>query len=66
MMPVLGQARAVGKVDDMHFLDITRREVANHFNWLSNVFPVTFLFVGVGLRARALLDESLTGADAVY
>ena len=53
----------------MHFLDVTRRdglEVANHFKWLANVFPVTFLFVGVGLRARGLLDEGLTGADAAY
>jgi hypothetical protein len=56
-------------VDDVHFLDITRRdgrEVANHFKWLANTFPVTFLFVGVGLRTRGLLDEGLTGADAVY
>jgi hypothetical protein len=56
-------------VDDVHFLDISRRdgrEVANHFKWLANVFPVTFLFVGVGLRARGLLDEGLTGADAAY
>jgi hypothetical protein len=56
-------------VDDVHFLDVTRRdgrEVANHFKWLSNVFPVTFLFVGVGLRARGLLDDGLTGADAAY
>jgi hypothetical protein len=56
-------------VDDVHFLDITRRdgrEVANHFKWLSNVFPVTFVFTGVGLRARGLLDEGLSGADAVF
>ena len=56
-------------VDDVHFLDVTRRdgrEVANHFKWLSNVFPVTFLFVGVGLRARGLLDEGLTGTDAAF
>jgi len=56
-------------VDDVHFLDISRRdgrEVANHFKWLANVFPVTFLFVGVGLRARGLLDEGLAGADAAF
>ena len=37
-------------VDDVHFLDMGRRdgrEVANHFKWLGNQFPVTFLFVGV-------------------
>ena len=53
----------------MHFLDISRRdgrEVANHFKWLANVFPLTFLFVGVGLRARGLLDEGLSGADAAF
>lgn len=56
-------------VDDVHFLDISRRdgrEVANHFKWLANVFPVTFLFAGVGLRARGLLDEGLAGTDAVF
>lgn len=56
-------------VDDVHFLDVTRRdgrEVANHFKWLANTFPVTFFFVGVGLRARGLLDEGLSGADAAY
>jgi hypothetical protein len=61
--------QTVGKVDDVHFLDISRRdgrEVANHFKWLANVFPVTFLFAGVGLRARGLLDEGLSGADAVF
>lgn len=56
-------------VDDVHFLDVNRRdgrEVANHFKWLANTFPVTFFFVGVGLRARGLLDEGLTGADAAF
>ncbi|MEU4360354.1 ATP-binding protein [Promicromonospora sp. NPDC023987] len=56
-------------VDDVHFLDMNSRdgrEVANHFKWLANTFPVTFVFVGVGLRARGLLNEGLTGADAAF
>jgi hypothetical protein len=51
-------------VDDIHFLDMNRhdgREVANHFKWLANQFPVTLFFVGVGLRQRGLLDEGLRG-----
>jgi hypothetical protein len=39
------------------------REVSNHFKWLANEFPVTFLFIGVGLQARGLLSEGLAGAD---
>jgi hypothetical protein len=56
-------------VDDVHFLDMNRRdgrEVANHFKWLSNQFPVTFVFVGVGLRQRHLLNEGLTAADRQF
>jgi hypothetical protein len=54
-------------VDDVHFLDIRRRdgvEVSNHFKWLSNEFPPTFLFVGVGLRERGLFCEGMTATDA--
>lgn len=38
--------------------------MSNHFKWLANEFPVTFLFVGVGLAERGLLSEGLAGADA--
>ncbi|MDQ6614737.1 MAG: ATP-binding protein [Actinomycetota bacterium] len=56
-------------VDDVHFLDMNRRdgrEVANHFKWLSNQFPVTFMYVGVGLRHRHLLNEGLTASDRQF
>jgi hypothetical protein len=49
-------------VDDVHFLDIRRtngRAVANHFKSLANTFPATFLYVGVGLAERGLLDDGL-------
>jgi hypothetical protein len=56
-------------IDDVHFLDLNRqdgRQVANHFKWLANQFPVTFLFVGVGLADRGFLTEGLSVADAAY
>ena len=54
-------------IDDVHFLDMNRRdgrEVANHFKWLQSQFPVTFLFVGVGILERQMLTEGLGQADA--
>jgi AAA domain len=56
-------------IDDVHFLDMNRqdsRAVANHFKWLANQFPTTFVFVGVGLADRGLLTEGLGLADAAY
>lgn len=54
-------------IDDVHFLNMTRRDdrdVANHFKSLASQFPATFLFVGVGLLERELLTEGLGPADA--
>jgi hypothetical protein len=56
-------------IDDVHFLDPNRqdgRQVANHFKWLANQFPATFVFVGVGLADRGFLTEGLSAADAAY
>ena len=53
-------------VDDVHFLDMRRRdgiEVSNHLKWLASEFPVTFLFAGVSLRERGLMSEGMTAAD---
>jgi hypothetical protein len=53
-------------VDDVHFLDPRRRDgrdVANHFKYLANTFPVTFLYVGVGLTRRGLVHEGLGPAE---
>ena len=64
-------ARAMGTtvivVDDIHFLDLRRtnhRAVANHFKYLSTVFPVTFIYVGVGVAARGVLTDGLSTQDA--
>lgn len=54
-------------VDDVHFLDMRRksgRAVANHFKTLTSTFPATFLYVGVGLEDRGLLDEGLAPDQA--
>jgi AAA domain len=54
-------------IDDVHFLDVNRRdgrEVANHFKWLQSQFPVTFLFVGVGILERQMLTEGLGPGEA--
>jgi len=53
-------------VDDVHFLDPRRRdgrEVANHFKYLANTFPVTFIYVGVGLERRGLISEGLAAGE---
>jgi hypothetical protein len=53
-------------VDDVHFLDPRRRDgrdVANHFKYLANTFPLTFLFVGVGLEHRGLVREGLAAGE---
>jgi len=53
-------------VDDVHFLDPRRRDgrdVANHFKYLANTFPVTFIYVGVGLEQRGLVSEGLAAGE---
>ncbi|MEW2274185.1 AAA family ATPase [Streptomyces griseofuscus] len=47
-------------VDDIHFLDMHRRDdrvVINHLKSLANTYPVTFMYVGVDLDGRGLFDE---------
>ncbi len=55
-------------VDDLHFLrwrEKTGVEVSNHFKYIANEFPVTLLFVGVGLAERGLFSEGTSYSDAV-
>lgn len=55
-------------VDDLHFLrwgNTSGVEISNHFKYIANEFPVTLLFVGVGLAARGLFSEGCTYEDAV-
>ncbi|WP_457135607.1 ATP-binding protein [Mycobacteroides abscessus] len=55
-------------VDDLHFLrwrNSVGVEISNHFKYIANEFPVTIVFVGVGLAARGLFSEGHSYEDAV-
>jgi len=56
-------------IDDVHFLDVNRsdaRAMANHLKFLSNAFPVTLIYVGVGVAARGILREGLSPSETLY
>lgn len=49
-------------IDDLHFLHWQRSggvEISNHFKYIANEFPLTLLFIGVGLGDRGVLMEDL-------
>ena len=49
-------------IDDIHFLNPRTEngeKVANELKWLANEYPATFVFAGVGLKARGLFSEGL-------
>jgi AAA domain len=55
-------------VDDLHFLRWKGKngiEVSNHFKYIASEFPVTMLFIGVGLAACGLFSEGHSYRDAV-
>jgi len=64
---VLSCHTRVGIIDDLHFVDMNRRDgldVSNHLKWLANELPVTFVYAGVGLAERRLFAEGLVGDSA--
>jgi hypothetical protein len=55
-------------VDEIHFLRWGNRagvEVSNSLKHIANDFPITLIYVGVGLEARGLFSEGETYSDAV-
>lgn len=55
-------------IDDLHFLQWRNSSgiaVSNHFKYIANEFPVTMIFIGVGLAARGLFSEGSSYEDAV-
>lgn len=65
---VLNCESRLGIIDDIHFIDLDRKEglaVSNHLKWLANELPVTFVYVGVGLAERRFFADGLTGKNTV-
>ncbi|MBB4854031.1 hypothetical protein HNP40_001411 [Mycobacteroides chelonae] len=55
-------------VDDLHFLQWRNSSgiaISNHFKYIANEFPLTMIFIGVGLAARGLFSEGSSYEDAV-
>lgn len=46
-------------VDDLHFLKqrTTSVEISNQFKYISNEFPLTIIFIGIGLKQRGLYSD---------
>lgn len=56
-------------IDDVHFLAGSRgssMRMANQLKFLSNVFPVTLIYVGVGVRQHGLLREGFSPEQTLF
>ncbi|MEY9878438.1 hypothetical protein ABH931_007965 [Streptacidiphilus sp. MAP12-33] len=65
---VLSLRTSVFLIDDIHFLASSTGNsvrMANQLKFLSNVFPVTLVYVGVGVRQRGLLREGFSPKQAL-
>ena len=51
--------RSSSIVDDLHFLKqrTTSVQISNQFKYISNEFPLTIIFIGIGLRQRGLYSD---------
>jgi len=55
-------------IDDLHFLrwhNTQGIEISNHFKYIANEFPVTIIYIGVGLSKHGLFSEGSTYQDAI-
>lgn len=61
---VLSMKTAAIIIDDIHFLagaNSNSVRMANQLKYLANVFPVTLIYVGVGVQQRGVLREGFSG-----
>jgi hypothetical protein len=68
---VLSLRTAVFVIDDIQFLapshtNANAVRMANHLKFLSNTFPVTLIYVGVGVRQRGILTEGHAPEQALF
>ncbi|MFE2749041.1 ATP-binding protein [Streptomyces scopuliridis] len=55
-------------IDDVHFLagsQSNSARMANQLKYLSNVFPVTLIYVGVGVQRRGILREGFSREETL-
>jgi AAA domain-containing protein len=65
---VLSLKTSVIIVDDVHFLagsQTNSARMANQLKYLSNVFPVTLIYVGVGVQQRGILREGFSREETL-
>lgn len=67
---VLSLRTSVFLVDDVHFLapshaDSNAVKMANHLKFLANTFPVTLVYIGVGVASTGLLTEGRAPQQAL-
>lgn len=66
---VLNLKTSVFIIDDIHFLasaNSNSARLVNQLKFLSNTFPVTLIYVGVGVRERGILSEGRSLTEALH
>ncbi|MFB7297942.1 AAA family ATPase [Streptomyces rubiginosohelvolus] len=64
---VLSMKTVAMVIDDIHFLAGSKSNsvrMANQLKYLANVFPVTLIYVGVGVQERGILHEGFAPGDS--
>ncbi|MFD7296750.1 ATP-binding protein [Streptomyces sp. NPDC059897] len=65
---VLSLRTSVFIIDDIHFLaspNSSPTRMVNHLKFLSNTFPVTLIYVGVGVQDRNIMREGRSATEAL-
>ena len=66
---VLSMKTSVFVIDDIHFLapgNSSPTRMVNQLKFLANTFPVTLIYVGVGVRDRGILHEGRSPEQALH